>query len=107
MSRIDERLLQPFTEPNIIEDFNRIMSLIDELKEKSLFKVEFDSKGGSSVATQYVVYGNKATEPTDPTKTGFIFKGWYIGEEEFDFDTEIDNNLVLIAVWEEEPEEGE
>lgn len=111
MSRIDERLLQPFTEPNVIEDFNRIIGLIDGLndtidglKEKMLFKVEFDSKGGSSVATQFVIYGGKVTEPADPTKQGYIFKGWFIGETEFNFDAEVDNNLVLTATWEEEPE---
>lgn len=39
--------------------------------------VSFDSQGGSSVASQTVNYNAKATKPTDPTKTGYTFGGWY------------------------------
>ncbi|MCQ2347717.1 MAG: InlB B-repeat-containing protein [Paludibacteraceae bacterium] len=40
------------------------------------YKVTFDSKGGSEVASQDVKEGKYATKPTDPTKDGYNFLGW-------------------------------
>ena len=44
--------------------------------------VTFDSDGGSDVPQQTVTKGEKATKPTEPTKDGYIFAGWYIDDEE-------------------------
>ncbi|HQH30505.1 MAG TPA: InlB B-repeat-containing protein, partial [Spirochaetota bacterium] len=41
------------------------------------YTVTFDSNGGSSVDQQTINYGEKATRPVIPTKTGYIFSGWY------------------------------
>jgi uncharacterized protein (TIGR02145 family)/uncharacterized repeat protein (TIGR02543 family) len=44
----------------------------------SVYRVAFDSRGGSAVAAQSIVHGSKATEPaTDPTRAGYTFGGWY------------------------------
>ena len=63
------------------------------------YTVTFDSNGGSAVDAQTVEYGQKATKPADPTKEGWRFLGWYDGEEEFDFDTAITENITLTAHW--------
>ena len=41
------------------------------------FTVSFNTSGGSSVSSQNVRNGQKATMPTEPTKDGFTFIGWY------------------------------
>lgn len=41
------------------------------------YTVIFDSQGGSAVNSQAVETGEKVTEPTAPTKTGYTFGGWY------------------------------
>ena len=41
------------------------------------YTVSFNSQGGSSVASQTVASGSKAAIPSDPTKTGYVFGGWY------------------------------
>lgn len=56
-------------------------------------------KGGSAVANQYVVDGDKATEPTDPTKNGYTFSKWLNGTEEYDFDASVTSHLSLDATW--------
>ena len=74
--------------------------------------VSFDTKGGSDVASQTIVHGNKATKPADPTKTeteteAFVFAGWYtstdggttLSETAFDFNTAITDNISLYAKW--------
>jgi len=41
------------------------------------YTVTFDSQGGSTVGPQAVGDGGLVTKPTDPTKTGYTFGGWY------------------------------
>ena len=65
------------------------------------YDVTFDSMGGSSVAAQKVVEGEKASEPDAPTKTGYTFEAWRnsADDEIFDFDTEINQSYDLYATW--------
>ena len=65
--------------------------------------VTFDSMGGTAVNSQEFKSGEKAIKPTDPTKTGYKFGGWYTDSEfknEFDFDTTVTENITLYANWE-------
>ena len=64
------------------------------------FTVTFDTGGGSLISTQTVEKGKTATLPTNPTKDGFDFLGWYLGENEYDFSTPVNNNITLTAKWE-------
>src|SRR5699024_10624350 len=45
---------------------------------RETYRVKFDSNGGTSVATQRVDEGDRATEPRDPTRSGYTFLGWYL-----------------------------
>jgi len=66
------------------------------------YTVTFDVDGGSAVAAQTVAHGAKATKPADPTKDGFTFAGWFVGETAYDFETAVAGNITLKAKWEEE-----
>lgn len=69
------------------------------------YTVVFNSNGGSNVSSQTVESGETATEPTDPTKDGFEFAGWYSDSElqnEFDFTTPIEADITLYAGWVEQ-----
>ena len=63
------------------------------------YAVIFDSKDGSEVATQTVEENATLTEPTNPTRSGYTFDGWYLGETKFDFTTKITANITLVAKW--------
>ncbi|MDR3000902.1 MAG: InlB B-repeat-containing protein, partial [Fibromonadaceae bacterium] len=63
--------------------------------------ITFDNGSSTEAEKQTIAAGDKATKPTDPTKEGFTFKGWYIGEEEFDFDAPITASITLTAKWAE------
>ncbi|MBR4461226.1 MAG: InlB B-repeat-containing protein, partial [Erysipelotrichaceae bacterium] len=54
---------------------------------------------GETYDTQTVEYGQKAEEPEAPEKEGYAFAGWYDGEDEYDFDTEVKEDLTLTAKW--------
>ena len=66
------------------------------------FAVTFDTNGGSIVPVENVLNGQKATKPTNPTKTGYTFDGWYKEEtctNPYDFATSVQNALTLYAKW--------
>ncbi len=70
------------------------------------YLVQFDSKGGSDVDEQLLRDEGKATQPVDPTRDGYMFKGWYSDEactddKEFDFNnTQITKDTTIYAKWE-------
>ncbi len=69
------------------------------------FKVTFDSKGGNSVDTQTIEEGKTATKPTDPTRKGYAFRGWFTDKDltkSFNFNTTITADTTLYAKWEED-----
>ena len=67
------------------------------------YTVTFNTDGGSTVASQTVESGQKATRPTaDPTLEGSWFLGWYSDEglaNEFDFNTPITTATTVYAKW--------
>lgn len=89
-------------------DFNSPVNTDITLYAKWLAKytVSFDTDGGSTVESQTVVTGNKATKPTStPTKKGYNFVGWYTDNTyttEFDFEnTIITDNTTIYAKFED------
>lgn len=61
--------------------------------------VTFDYDYERDDDTQLVENGSKAVKPEDPTRKGYVFLGWYKGDEKFDFDTSITSDLELTAHW--------
>lgn len=64
-----------------------------------IFTVTFNSDGGSEIVAQKVDEGNTTTKPADPTKDGFYFLGWYIGENIYDFSQPVSDDLTITALW--------
>ena len=82
--------------------FNKSLILYAQWQEKiAKYTVTFNSDGGSSVASQTVNYNDKATKPSNPTKTGYTFKEWQLNENTYNFDTVVTGNITLKAVWNE------
>lgn len=69
---------------------------------KADYRVKFDSNGGSNVSSQWVEEGSRAKEPTDPTRNGYTFLGWYLNGRKFSFYTRIYENITLEAKWEKD-----
>ncbi|MGN0683074.1 MAG: InlB B-repeat-containing protein, partial [Oscillospiraceae bacterium] len=67
---------------------------------KKTFTITFDTDGGSSVASQTITEGERATMPTEPTKTGYKFVKWQKDNTDYDFNTAVESNITLTAVWE-------
>ncbi len=65
--------------------------------------VTFASDGGTAVASQTVLRGQKATKPATPTKAGYIFNDWFAegAATAFAFtNAPITESMTLTAKWE-------
>ena len=68
----------------------------------NLYTVTFDSKGGSAVTPVTQEYLKAITLPSNPSKAGHTFTGWYTDAEAtllYDFNTLITGNRTLYAGW--------
>lgn len=63
------------------------------------YTVEFDCNGGSEIEKQIVKEGNLIDKPSDPARSGYIFDGWYLDGEKYDFSIAPTENLTLMASW--------
>ena len=73
----------------------------DVVKE---FTVTFDSDGGTDVASVTVKEGERVAKPATPIKASidkqYKFVGWFNGDKEWNFNTDVvDGNLTLTARW--------
>ena len=65
--------------------------------------VTFNSNGGTTIVSRNVVAGSLLTKPTNPTKSGYSFMGWYKDPAyasvwNFASDT-VNGNVTLYARW--------
>lgn len=54
---------------------------------------------GGTYATQIVQAGETAIRPDDPTKTGYIFAGWELGDTKYNFAAPVTGDMTLTAKW--------
>lgn len=64
------------------------------------YNITFNSNGGSSVEALVIEENGKITKPEDPTKEGYVFVGWYLDGELYDFNEPVTKNIELEARWE-------
>ena len=69
--------------------------------KQNTYTVKFESNGGSTVADQKVNYNDNATKPTNPTRSGYTFDGWYDKElkNTYNFGTPVTADITLYAKW--------
>ena len=64
-----------------------------------------DPEGGNATFSQNVNDGSHAVRPTDPSRNGYLFDGWFISDTDgeskvaYDFSQPITSKTVLTAHW--------
>ncbi len=81
--------------------FTENATLTAHWKNATTYKVTFDSDGAQHVTPQYIVHGEKAHMPSpSPSKTGYDFVCWKLGDTEWNFDEDtVTENITLTAIW--------
>ncbi len=90
---------------NLTEDIDIYVNFS---REKISYTISFDTLGGSSNPTSITEkWGSSVDLPTPPTKTGYLFGGWFKSEDDGDtlgnaFDNIVPkSNIVVYAKWSE------
>ena len=60
--------------------------------------VTFDY-GDDKTSTISVLHETTAIKPKDPIREGYIFEGWYLDQQEYDFNNLVREDIVLKAIW--------
>ena len=76
----------------------------EKLARKSItYTITFDSDGGTYVEPMTVNMNTWLTEPTEPTKEGFVFDGWNYNGKKFLFNRYVNDyvteDVTLKAIW--------
>ncbi|WP_298654017.1 choice-of-anchor J domain-containing protein [uncultured Eubacterium sp.] len=69
------------------------------IADSATVNVNFDLDGGTGTTLQKVLRGQKLAEPTKPYKSAYTFDGWYNGEQKYDFDAPVFDEITLTAKW--------
>ena len=83
----------------IWKDFN---STTKSIVDQYTYNITFNTNGGSSISTQEVLRNAKVVKPTNPTKSGTTFVGWYKNSSlttAYDFSSKVTGDLTLYAKW--------
>lgn len=63
------------------------------------YTITFNTDGGSAVSAITKNYGAAVSAPTAPTKTGYTFAGWQLGDAPYTFSTMPAESITLTARW--------
>lgn len=63
--------------------------------------IQFDTNGGSKIKTQEIKCGSIIKKPTNPIKDGFEFDNWFYNDKIFDFNSKVNENIIIKASWKE------
>ncbi len=73
---------QPFEQKTTAADGSTVVEI---RYERNRYPVSWNVNGGSELTGDYtngnVIYGTPIAKPADPTKTGYVFGGWYTDSE--------------------------
>ena len=112
--KIEEDITLEAKWKEIVEEDNADDEIEDKEEEKddeksdedvTKYTVKFDSDGGSKVASKTVEKNKTVKAPVDPTKDGYKFLGWYLGNTKYNFSNKVTKNIILKAKWEKVQEE--
>lgn len=86
-----------------IKDTSSNTEIKESEKEKTkYFTVTFNSTGGTTIQSQTIEKNKKVIQPDNPTRNEYKFIEWQLNGETYDFNTEITQDIELLAIWEKE-----
>ena len=74
------------------------------------YTVTFETNGGNKIDSVKVSKNGILSKPTEPTKEGFDFDGWYTDKAlktAYDFSAKVTKNFTLYAKWTEKQNESD
>lgn len=76
----------------------------DKKQENIYYSVTFNTNDETIMANQFILKGEKVVQPEVQQKDGYIFLGWYLDDEQYDFNQPVYKNMKLEGRWKLESE---
>ena len=70
------------------------------------YTIQYETDGGTAIAATQASEGSQVTSPTNPTKDGYDFEGWYTDADRTEmvsFPFTASEDTILYAKWTEKP----
>lgn len=90
------------------KDFDFSTPINEDISLKAVYKevekpvkVSFDTDGGSAIAAVELKKGQTVAKPAAPTKEGYTFVKWVLGDKDYDFAAAVNQDITLKAVYKE------
>lgn len=82
---------------NILVDINVDVNFVDDnlVVHTVTFNLDYDNESFND----NVYDGELIDKPTDPVREGYKFIEWQLNEEEYNFFTEVTEDITLVAIW--------
>lgn len=71
----------------------------EKVNTDELITITFDTNGGSIIESKVINKGSKIILEEEPKKDNYVFAGWSLNGEEFDFNQKIYESITLVALW--------
>lgn len=102
-SETDAIMASMFTQPQYPADLDASDVFT---QTASYYGVQYDDGADDNSVTgmpetKVVAGGKPVAEPEAPTRAGYDFEGWYVGDAEYDFTQPVTSDLTLTAKWTE------
>ena len=86
----------------VVNNDQRFYKEVQFIVTEEEYLVQFDLNGGTGTAPDQTIKENgTVTKPANPTKTGYVFVGWYLNGQPYDFNTIVKSSFTLIAIWDD------
>lgn len=72
-----------------------------KVEKLEIYQIIFDTSGGSKIDIIEVTEGKKVDKPQDPIREGYLFVGWLLNDEVYDFNSKVEEDITLEAQWQE------
>ncbi len=79
--------------------FTFTLSACDDMESLPMYEVVFMIDNDTIYLTEYAKPNNEISKPDDPILEGYKFLYWQLDDVEYNFNYEINENIVLIAKW--------
>ena len=89
---------------NLLVGMRREYNKTDKYQSDT-YTVSFEANGAARIASQIVKNGECVTYPTEPTRDGYVFVGWYTDniesnfENHYNFSAPVETDFTLFAKW--------
>ena len=80
---------------------NGNLAQYQEILHPAKITIFFEDDDGTPLEEKLVQYNTYVSQPAEPTRDGYRFLGWYLGDSKYYFNSRVTESITLTAKWEE------